>query len=115
LDAFDNRSGFVESTQDALLVFQACRNGLFRRIRRRLVDRERRLIRSGSIFVYDEHESGIKRWTDGRLWSPSRVILPMDSLGIDSGKLFNLPRIRKENYKKPTKEQQGPINANVFG
>jgi hypothetical protein len=24
--------------------------------------------------VFDETESGIKRWTDGRLWSPSRII-----------------------------------------
>lgn len=30
-------------------------------------------IRSGHIFVFEEHESGIKRWTDGIHWSPSRV------------------------------------------
>jgi hypothetical protein len=27
-----------------------------------------------SSYVFDETESGIKRWTDGRLWSPSRII-----------------------------------------
>lgn len=32
------------------------------------------MIRSGSVFVFDEQESGIRRWTDGRLWSPSRVL-----------------------------------------
>lgn len=44
------------------------------KVPRRLRDDERKLIRSGSVFVFDEHESGIKRWTDGLLWSPSRIL-----------------------------------------
>lgn len=32
------------------------------------------MIQSGSVFVFDERESGIKRWTDGRVWSPSRIL-----------------------------------------
>jgi hypothetical protein len=66
--------GLVENTLDALRIFQMCRDGRLNRVRRRLHDRERRLIRSGSVFVFDEDESGIKRWTDGRLWSPSRIL-----------------------------------------
>ncbi|KAI9031901.1 Gti1/Pac2 family-domain-containing protein [Phycomyces nitens] len=66
--------GFIETTQDVLLVFEGCRRGLLPRIGRRLQERERRMIRSGSVFVFDEHESGIKRWTDGRYWSPSRIL-----------------------------------------
>jgi hypothetical protein len=31
------------------------------------------LIIPGSVFVFDEGESGICRWTDGRIWSPSRI------------------------------------------
>ncbi|KAF9401399.1 hypothetical protein BGX21_001826 [Mortierella sp. AD011] len=31
------------------------------------------LITPGSVFVFDEEESGICRWTDGRIWSPSRI------------------------------------------
>ncbi|GJJ74619.1 Gti1/Pac2 family transcription factor [Entomortierella parvispora] len=31
------------------------------------------LIMPGSVFVFDEGESGIYRWTDGRIWSPSRI------------------------------------------
>ncbi|KAG0044248.1 hypothetical protein BGZ83_010507 [Gryganskiella cystojenkinii] len=31
------------------------------------------LIEPGSVFVFDEDESGICRWTDGRIWSPSRI------------------------------------------
>jgi hypothetical protein len=66
--------GMIESTSDAFRVFDLCRRGRLGRIRRRLHDKERRLIRSGSVFCFDEAESGIKRWTDGRLWSPSRIL-----------------------------------------
>jgi hypothetical protein len=62
-------SWFIETTEDALLILEAARRGLIPRVTRRLVDRERRMITSGSVFVFDEDESGIKRWTDGLLWS----------------------------------------------
>ncbi|KAJ1822617.1 hypothetical protein GGH91_001390 [Coemansia sp. RSA 2671] len=65
--------GFIETTDDALLVFEACRLGKLQRRTRRLCDSERRQITSGSVFVWDEGESGIRRWTDGKRWSPSRV------------------------------------------
>jgi Gti1/Pac2 family transcription factor len=32
------------------------------------------LIRSGCVFIYEENASGIKRWTDGVTWSPSRIL-----------------------------------------
>ncbi|KAG9087966.1 hypothetical protein FRC06_002281 [Ceratobasidium sp. 370] len=67
-------SWFIETTEDALLILEAARRGLIPRVTRRLVDRERRMITSGSVFVFDEDESGIKRWTDGLLWSPSRIL-----------------------------------------
>lgn len=66
--------GPIEDTADALRVFELCRQGRLGRVRRRLHEKERRLIRSGSVFVFDEQESGIRRWTDGRLWSPSRIL-----------------------------------------
>lgn len=66
--------GLIESTADALRVLELCRLGRLGRVQRRLHERERRLIRSGSVFVFDESESGIRRWTDGRLWSPSRIL-----------------------------------------
>ncbi|KAJ1672946.1 Gluconate transport-inducing protein, partial [Spiromyces aspiralis] len=65
--------GFVETTRDALLIFEACRLNLLPRVQRRFGERERQSIRSGSVFVWDEEESGMRRWTDGRTWSPSRV------------------------------------------
>ncbi|KAI9592613.1 Gti1/Pac2 family-domain-containing protein [Syncephalis fuscata] len=45
--------GYIDNVQDALLIIEAARNG--------------------SIFVWDESEAGMRRWTDGRAWSPSRV------------------------------------------
>ncbi|KAI8148331.1 Gti1/Pac2 family-domain-containing protein [Fennellomyces sp. T-0311] len=66
--------GFVETTRDTLLIFEACRRGIFPKINRRLQERERGAVRSGTVFVFDERESGIKRWTDGFVWSPSRIL-----------------------------------------
>lgn len=66
--------GIIDSTADALRVFELCRQGKLGRVRRRLHEKERHLIRSGSVFVFDEKESGIRRWTDGRVWSPSRIL-----------------------------------------
>lgn len=74
LNSIETFYGMVETTSDAFRIFDLCRRGKLGRIRRRLHDRERRLIRSGSIFCFDEVESGIRRWTDGRLWSPSRIL-----------------------------------------
>ncbi|KAK1231929.1 Global transcription regulator sge1 [Marasmius sp. AFHP31] len=66
--------GWIETTGDALLILEAARRGLIPRVTRRLVDSERKMITSGSVFVFDEDESGIKRWTDGFYWSPSRIL-----------------------------------------
>ncbi|KAJ1933627.1 Gluconate transport-inducing protein [Linderina macrospora] len=65
--------GCIETTDDALLIFEACRLGMLQRVSRRLVEDERNCIQSGSVYVWDESESGIRRWTDGKRWSPSRV------------------------------------------
>lgn len=50
--------GYIETTQDVLLIFEGCRRGLIPRVCRRLQEKERRMIRSGSVFVFDERESG---------------------------------------------------------
>src|SRR5436305_2188385 len=65
--------GYVKSPQDAILLFEACRMGFLSRIQRRLSEKERASIRSGSVFVWDEREAGMRRWTDGKSWSASRV------------------------------------------
>ncbi|KAK0552308.1 Gluconate transport-inducing protein [Tilletia horrida] len=86
--------GHIKTAVDAILLLSACDHtaltgkaqpgtetevaddGLPRpkRVTRRLLDGERAsLIHSGSIFVWDEKEAGMRRWTDGRCWSASRV------------------------------------------
>ncbi|KAH8653644.1 Gti1/Pac2 family-domain-containing protein [Xylariales sp. PMI_506] len=66
--------GIVLTTYDALVLFEACLTGRLSHVPRRPHDRERAsLITSGNVFIYEEHSSGIKRWTDGVVWSPSRI------------------------------------------
>ncbi|ANB11910.1 Mit1p [Sugiyamaella lignohabitans] len=65
--------GHVRTQQDAILLFEACRQGLIPRIRRRLSERERFQITSGCVYIWDEQEAGMRRWTDGKSWSASRV------------------------------------------
>lgn len=68
-------TGYVATTQDALILFEACLAGVLHHVPRRPHDRERsHLVRSGSVFIYEENSSGIKRWTDGVTWSPSRIL-----------------------------------------
>jgi hypothetical protein len=67
--------GHVASTQDALLLFEACLSGALNHLTQRPHDRERvNLIKTGNVFIYEEHSSCIKRWTDGVPWSPSRIL-----------------------------------------
>ncbi len=65
--------GLVRSPADAIKLFEACRLGLLPRVQRRLSEKERQAIRCGSVFVWDEREAGMRRWTDGKSWSASRV------------------------------------------
>lgn len=65
--------GYVRSQLDAIILFEACRLGLLPRIRRRLSERERLQISSGKVYIWDEQEAGMRRWTDGKSWSASRV------------------------------------------
>ena len=55
--------GFLETTEDALLVVQATRQGMCQRITRRLLQKEQHYVRSGAIFVYDEEEAGVRLHT----------------------------------------------------
>ncbi|KAK4444975.1 camp-independent regulatory [Podospora aff. communis PSN243] len=65
--------GMVRTPADAIKLFEACRTGHLPRVQRRLSEKERQTIRHGSVFVWDEREAGMRRWTDGKSWSASRV------------------------------------------
>ncbi|PVU99434.1 hypothetical protein BB559_000721, partial [Furculomyces boomerangus] len=68
--------GYIDTIEDSLFVFEACRLGKIPKISKRLSESDRKKIRSGSVFVWDETKSSIKRWTDGINWSASRVAGP---------------------------------------
>ena len=66
----------IRDARDAHVVLEAVRQGLLQPIKRRLNALERNMnIRSGAIFVWEEsdNETGLRRWTDSRLWSQSRM------------------------------------------
>lgn len=89
---------FRLSVKHPALTPPACRRGIAPRARNRLTDAERKAIVSGCVYVFSEQESRIKRsvslwasaclkvgtdvgycvlasrWTDGRRWSPSRIL-----------------------------------------
>lgn len=74
MDISPTFKGYIEDENDALLILQATLDGKLQHIPRRPYEIERPyLIISGSIFVFVEEISGIKRWTDGISWSPSRI------------------------------------------
>lgn len=66
----------IRDARDAHIVLEAVRRGLLPPIKRRLNEHERGMnIRSGAVFVWEESndETGLRRWTDSRLWSQSRM------------------------------------------
>lgn len=66
--------GFVACAADAAAVFEASMQGYLPRVAHRPPPHcHRDIAKSGHIFVFGEIESGIKRWTDGLRWSPSRT------------------------------------------
>ncbi|KAJ3271566.1 hypothetical protein HDV01_006528 [Terramyces sp. JEL0728] len=67
--------GFVNTPADAALLIYSSTDGSNRvqSVKRRLASQERNQIKSGSVYVFCEQESGMRRWTDGMRWSKSRV------------------------------------------
>jgi hypothetical protein len=67
--------GFLDTTKDAMTIVEATLQGRLSHISRRPHDKERaEMLTSGTVLVYEENASGIKRWTDAVHWSPSRVM-----------------------------------------
>ncbi|TPX54518.1 hypothetical protein SeMB42_g00230 [Synchytrium endobioticum] len=69
-------NGIITTAKDALMIIEACRQGILPILMNRPKERERDLIRSGSIIVFMENQSGMKRWRDGFRWTPSRIATP---------------------------------------
>ncbi|KAJ7582956.1 Gti1/Pac2 family-domain-containing protein [Mycena floridula] len=98
----------VRDARDAHTVFEAVRQGFLRPVTRRLNEMERSLhVHSGAIFVWEEceDESGLKRWTDGRVWGQSRMREPY---------LFYDEKLGSDNIAKDM-EQRSPTFRFVDG
>lgn len=65
--------GYIQTYEEACLVVHAVRLGYLDVIEGRLTPEERENIRSGDIFCFVESPKGMKRWTDGKVWSPSKI------------------------------------------
>eukprot|EP01135_Chromosphaera_perkinsii_P001232 Nk52_evm5s163 gene=Nk52_evmTU5s163 len=63
--------GFISNLGDARHLFQAALDGKCRLVKQRLNEADRKLIKVGQGYIYDEVDSGIKRWTDGIDWKDS--------------------------------------------
>jgi hypothetical protein len=94
--------GHVATTNDALILFEACLSGRISETQKRPNGAERlQLIRSGSVFIYQDN-TGIQRWTDGLNWTPSRTL----------GNFFvyreiNKPLLRRRSAVNQKKKKKG--------
>lgn len=65
--------GCLATKLDALTLLEACLRGQFQFITRRPLPKElHKLVKSGNVFIFNVHGSGINRLIDGYSWSPSR-------------------------------------------
>ena len=101
-------NGLVRTPTDAIILFEACRLGLLPRVQRRLSEKERQSIRSGSVFVWDEREAGMRRWTDGKSWSASRVSGSFLTYREMEGKRGSTTFVSPANRTTTTPDSAGP-------
>ncbi|WEJ96771.1 Gluconate transport-inducing protein [Yamadazyma tenuis] len=69
-------NGRIKTLKDALLILEGSRLGYLPKIKRRLNGLEREFIKPNTVFAWNETECGMKRWTDGKNWSASKVLGP---------------------------------------
>lgn len=65
--------GYIHKIEDAYLIVHAIRFNLMKSVQNRLSKEDKEMIRSGQIYCFRYKNEGMKRWTDGKIWSPSRV------------------------------------------
>jgi Gti1/Pac2 family transcription factor len=113
MNGMETYHGHVRTPTDAIILFEACRIGLLPRVQRRLSEKERQSIKSGSVFVWDEREAGMRRWTDGKSWSASRVsgsfLTYREMEGKRGGNNF------EKNASREAGQQQGDQNDSDGG
>ncbi|KAG0054528.1 hypothetical protein BGZ83_011028 [Gryganskiella cystojenkinii] len=98
--------GLIKTPHDALIIFEG-------KVHRRLSDIERQSVRSGSVYCFDEREAGMRRWTDGKSWSPSRVTgsfltyRELDESGSHGGKnVYRADGLLKQSFSITTSDNK---------
>lgn len=99
--------GQVWSIKDTLLIFEGIRLGILHKVSRRLDDRERQLIGPNMVFAWNESECGMKRWTDGKSWSTSKVQGPfLVYTELDETKSVARKGLVKQSFSLKTKQNE---------
>ncbi|KAK9464664.1 Gti1/Pac2 family-domain-containing protein [Lipomyces arxii] len=110
MSSMETYYGHVKTPLDAIILFEACRLGVLPRVQRRLSEKERLAIRSGSIFAWDEREAGMRRWTDGKSWSASRVsgsfLTYREMEGKRGGGTYGGPLIPSPPHRSPSMQEE---------
>lgn len=111
----ESYNGYIRTQVDAILLFEACRLGFLPRNRRRLSERERLQIGSGCIYVWEENEASMKRWTDGKSWSASRVsgsfLTYREMEGNKRGTVAFMTETKKRKSTEPHASRSSPGSA----
>ncbi|KSA03143.1 uncharacterized protein AC631_01040 [Debaryomyces fabryi] len=106
------------------MIIQAILDKQLELVHRRPHERERAsLIKSGNVFVFIEEHSGIKRWTDGIAWSPSRILgrfliyreLDKHSLGEKDDKKKKKRKVSVTQLEDSSSDGVNHLNPNPMG
>ncbi|KAK6459872.1 gluconate transport-inducing protein [Scheffersomyces coipomensis] len=98
--------GQIKSLHDALILLEATRLHKLPTINRRLSSFERKkFIKPNTIFIWNETSCGMKRWTDGKMWSASKVFNNHFLIYYEKNDKDNDGLI-KQSFSLITKDQQ---------
>ncbi|EWC45130.1 hypothetical protein DRE_06269 [Drechslerella stenobrocha 248] len=99
---------FCQTNEDALMIVELILQRQLFTVQRRAQDRERAsAVQSGNVFVFEHTDTGIKRWTDGVHWSPSRI-LGNFLLYRELSRPFPPGQKKRAQRKSTTKSRRGP-------
>ncbi|KAG8952068.1 hypothetical protein FRC03_012278 [Tulasnella sp. 419] len=110
--------GWLRDTVDALVILEAASRNLITRIPERGTSRTRLRVESGAIYVHFYSESGIKRLSDGKSWSVSRVLgnfmlyCETESLSVESSHEAVMPPEYSQISGVAAKDLYGCFMAN---
>lgn len=113
--------GYIHTYEEAMLIVHAVRLKYLTPISERLTLEERESIKSGDIYCFIETDKGIKRWTDGKVWSPSKINGQF-LLYMEVPKHMNKSAIEKRNQqrymlgitaKSPRKDRSGDLEEKL--